>query len=239
MSLVIGKTTQAKSVQQKQNTASPALPSDKRGSVGNTDATRGPGGLWWLMALPSFLISVYAIFFFTGNSPGDPKIVKRILSTTSGIVHISGSLITLGVGPIQYLHGLRRDHPVIHRWVGRVYTVGNTIGGVAAFYVTFHSLANTWGKVGFAALALCWLWTMGQGMRAIWANDAAGHRDWMTRNFSLSYAAVMLRWQLPMFILMGVDTFLALSITGYLSWIPNLIFAEYCIRRTARKSRTE
>lgn len=52
----------------------------------------------------------------------------------------------------------------------------------------------------------------------------------MARNFSLTYAAVMLRWQLPLFVSFGMEIEPALTLTGFTSWIPNMIFAEWWIR---------
>ncbi|KAK1675084.1 hypothetical protein BDP55DRAFT_769026 [Colletotrichum godetiae] len=186
-----------------------------------------PSFQWWLMAIPSFIISAYGAAFFTGNTPGDPKIKARIISSLGGVIHIGGSLVAMGLGPFQFLPQLRQQNIQIHRWLGWVYVLAVTTGGIAAFYVTFNSEALLWGKVGFGLLALGWLETARRSIVAIRSSgDIKSHQAWMTRNFALTYAAVMLRWQLPLMIAAGMDVRFALSITGYISWMPNLWFVE-------------
>ncbi|KAF5494450.1 hypothetical protein CGCS363_v009255 [Colletotrichum siamense] len=188
-----------------------------------------PSPQWWLLAIPSFLISLHGALFFTGLTPGDPQIKARILASTGGCVHIFGSFIAMGLGPFQFLPSLRHAYPTFHKWLGWVYAAAVAAGGVAAFYVTFHSLALPWGRVGFAALACAWLETLRRSIVAVKRGDVKGHMGWMTRNFACTYAAVMLRWQLPLMIVAGMEVKFALSITGFISWIPNLIFVEYFV----------
>ncbi|TQN72130.1 hypothetical protein CSHISOI_03368 [Colletotrichum shisoi] len=152
------------------------------------------------MATPAFIISAHGAAFFTGLTPGDAQIKARILSSFGGVVHIGSSLVVMGLGPFQFLPHLRQQYPAVHRWTGGVYVLAVIVGGVAAFHVTLNSESLPWGgEVGFALLALGWLETARQSIVAIWRDgDIKGHQAWMTRNFSLTYAAVMLRWQLPL-----------------------------------------
>ena len=61
--------------------------------------------------------------------------------------------------------------------------------------------------------------------------DIEHHREWMTRNYALTFAAVMLRlWQLA-FGMAGVDFLLGYMTVAWLCWIPNLMAAEWIIRR--------
>ena len=80
-----------------------------------------------------------------------------------------------------------------------------------------------------------WLVTIVVGMDAIWKGNVAKHRAWLMRNFALTYAAVSLRPQLAAMILSGVEFELALNITAFSSWIPNLIFVEWWLRRKSPK----
>ncbi|KAK1708613.1 hypothetical protein BDP67DRAFT_525192 [Colletotrichum lupini] len=142
---------------------------------------------WWLMAIPSFVISAYGAAFFTGNTPGDPQIKARIIGSPGGVIHIGGSLMAMGLGPFQFLPQLRQRYIQIHRWLGWVYVLAVTTGGIAAFYVTFNSEALTWGKVGFGLLALGWLESARRSIVAIRSNgDIKSHQAWITRNFTLT-----------------------------------------------------
>jgi hypothetical protein len=53
----------------------------------------------------------------------------------------------------------------------------------------------------------------------------------MIRNFSLTFAAVTLRLWGGVFQLFGLDFETGYIITAWLSWIPNLWFAEWLIKR--------
>ncbi|ETS75773.1 hypothetical protein PFICI_12717 [Pestalotiopsis fici W106-1] len=195
---------------------------------------------WWLLSVPAFLIAAYAAnFLIDVYRVGDSAIIDRIRSSLFGISHIVGGLTAMLLGPFQFLASIRRKYPKVHRWIGRLYALGILMGGINAFYVSFTSLCRPLGQYAFAFLGLIWLATAAMGMSTIWSGQVAQHRNWMARNFSLTYAAVMLRWQLPLFISLGMETEPALTLTGFTSWIPNLIFAEWWIIRQTPKRASD
>jgi hypothetical protein len=59
----------------------------------------------------------------------------------------------------------------------------------------------------------------------------------MIRNFSLAFAAVMLRLYLPAAVVAGADFALAYAIVAWACWVPNLLFAEWLLRNTAATQR--
>jgi predicted membrane protein DUF2306 len=70
--------------------------------------------------------------------------------------------------------------------------------------------------------------------------DVASHRAWMMRNFALTYAAVTLRLWLGL--LIGLQAIPgdfdfesafanAYGVVPFLAWLPNLVVAEWLIRR--------
>ncbi|MEV0117256.1 DUF2306 domain-containing protein [Streptomyces sp. NPDC050844] len=92
---------------------------------------------------------------------------------------------------------------------------------------------------GFSAL---WGWTAWRGYKAIRERDIRSHQAWMIRNFALTYAAVTLRlWfgvltfaQLPF--VQGENRFDTILAEAYaplpfLCWLPNIVIAEWMIRR--------
>ncbi|WP_353189911.1 DUF2306 domain-containing protein [Pandoraea pnomenusa] len=187
---------------------------------------------WAVMTVFAFLTAIYTLIFLFGNPPGDPVVKQKMLSSPLGYIHVLGGMLAMVIGPFQFLGALRRRHVKLHRLLGSIYLTAVMLSALCAFQLTWGSLANIYGDVGFALLATAWLLTGIQAFRAIQARDFQSHRRWMIRNYSLTYAAVMLRWQLPVLILAGgVEPSLALSITGFSCWIPNLLFAEWWIRR--------
>ena len=60
------------------------------------------------------------------------------------------------------------------------------------------------------------------------------HREWMIRNYSLTFAAVTLRvWLLVFILVAGVENYItSYIIISWLCWIPNLLIAEYYLKKT-------
>ena len=145
--------------------------------------------------------------------------------------HIFASAIALVVGPLQISPRLRARNLQLHRWLGRLYLgVGVLIGGVAGLVIAFHAFGGVVAQLGFACLALLWLYTGGRAYAAIRAGDVAAHRRWMVRNFALTFAAVMLRLWLPASVVSGISFEVAYAAIAWLCWVPNLVVAELVLR---------
>ncbi|MFD7831023.1 DUF2306 domain-containing protein [Kitasatospora sp. NPDC059803] len=157
-------------------------------------------------------------------------------------VHIVTAAFALLVGPFQFSTALRRRSPAVHRWTGRVYVFGVAVGSLAAFVMAFFNSVAFNGFFGFGGLALLWAWTTWRGYRAVRDRDLPSHRAWMIRSFALTYAAVTLRSWLGVLILLQTLTAQghvdgqhffdnAYAAVPFLCWLPNLIVAEFLIRR--------
>lgn len=194
---------------------------------------------WWLMTAAAFVIAGWTFYFIYTQPPGLDGYVgirNRILGNMLGVAHVGGGGIAMTLGPFQYIKTLRRTgRPSTgsprfsaHSWIGRVYTVAVLASGVGSLDVIKKSDLYTFGSLGFIALGSAWVVTAALGWRAMWKDtaDVEAHRRWMTHNFALTYAAVMLRWQLPLLLVLGVETKLALSWTGWTCWVPNLMFVD-------------
>ncbi|KAJ5407750.1 hypothetical protein N7509_001633 [Penicillium cosmopolitanum] len=196
---------------------------------------------WWIMAIPALPVSAYAFYFIFYTPSGNRPTRTRMLSSIHGYIHIIAGGVAMLLGPIQFVEKVRRLYPSVHRWVGRVYAAAIFASGLCGLQVSMDSNAYPIGDYGFAILAILWMATMTMGLRTIWSGDVSGHREWMIRNFALTYAAVMLRWQLALMILFYRMTLpAALTIAAYSCWIPNIIFAEWYIgMRKNRKLAVE
>jgi hypothetical protein len=74
-------------------------------------------------------------------------------------------------------------------------------------------------------------------LQRILHGDVHGHRRWMTRNFALTFAAVMLRLYLPASIVGGLRLEVVYPVVAWLCWVPNLLVAEWGLIRSARRAR--
>lgn len=166
---------------------------------------------------------------------GRPAVVQAAF-----YAHIVAGGLALVTGPFQFWRGLRDRHRSVHRWMGRGYLAAVAIAGVAGLVIAPFSEAGLAGLVGFGTLAVLWLVSAWRAYRAIRARDVANHRAWMMRNFALTYSAVTLRLWLG--VLIGVQALPggfdfdaafanAYGVVPFLAWLPNLVVAEWLIRR--------
>lgn len=155
-------------------------------------------------------------------------------------MHISFSALALALGPVQFIRALQRRRPTVHRWIGRVFMVSVALGSVSSFVMAFFNSENFNGFFGFGTLAVLWAYTAWKGWRTARSGDYMSHQAWLIRCFALTFAGVTLRvWlgalvgiQLPFTDADG-DAIMALAYAPlpFLSWVPNLVVAEFMIRR--------
>lgn len=192
------------------------------------------------MTVAALIIAGWALYFMYDQPPGMDgyhEIRDRILKSIFGWAHVGGGGIAMALGPLQFLRSLRRTGQPssqgnsrfsAHSWIGRVYTTAVLSSSIGSLEIIKNSDLFPFGAAGFLALGGSWFISAALGWIALWKDkvDVAAHKKWMTRNFALTYAAVMLRWQFPLLIVLGVDVKLALSWTGWTCWVPNLIFVD-------------
>ena len=190
---------------------------------------------WGLMAFLSLGVALYAAIAYSLLPVGaavHPDMRAVFQAHPVGIrVHVFGSIVALALGPFQFLARLRARHLNLHRWMGRLYLgLGVLVGGLAGLYMAQFAYGGLAGKLGFGTLAVCWLVTGERAFHFAHHGDVAAHRRWMVRNFSLTFAAVMLRLYLPAAVVSGADFALAYAVIAWACWVPNLLFAEWLLR---------
>lgn len=154
-------------------------------------------------------------------------------------LHVFGAAAALGLGPLQFVGSLRARRPNLHRWLGRIYlAVGVGIGGSSGYVLALGAYGGAWARAGFAALAALWLACGIVALQRILCGDVAGHRRWMLRNFALACAAVTLRILLPVAVAAGVAIEVAYPVIAWLCWLPNLVVAEWLLRRRPARAST-
>lgn len=191
-----------------------------------------------LMAVLSVGVALYAWIAYGALPLGalvHPQMRLSFQAHSAAVyAHVFGAAMALAVGPWQFSSRWRARRPGLHRWLGRVYLgVGVLLGGLAGLYLSVHAYGGLPGKLGFAALALLWLFTGVRAFQAIRHGDIQSHRRWMVRNFALSLAAVTLRIWLPSSMMLRIPFDLAYPLIAWLCWVPNLVVAELVLRRSA------
>lgn len=198
----------------------------------------------YCFAAASFLcfgVAAYAIGMY-GLGPGAERLHPDMRAAFErhpvGITtHIFAASLALLLGPLQFWGRLRAARPRLHRWLGRIYLgVAVALGGTAGLYMSFHAFGGWVGKLGFAGLALGWLYTGARAFGAARGRDFAAHRRWMIRNFSLTFAAVTLRLYLPPVFVFQWPFEQAYAVIAWACWVPNLLVAEWLASTTPARS---
>ena len=149
---------------------------------------------WLLMAVPAVFVALffagpYVVFSYSriGLNPSHPSHVLFLS------LHALSAGTALLIGPLQFIRRIRADHPRVHRTIGTVYLLAVLIGGIMSLISAVLSTSGWSAAVGFVVLAVFWLFTAYRALQAVLARQYAEHRIWMIRNYSATFAAVLLR----------------------------------------------
>ncbi|MGC1524566.1 MAG: DUF2306 domain-containing protein [Phormidesmis sp.] len=162
-----------------------------------------------------------------------------IAHTTGILTHVIGAMLAIIIGPFQFLpQSITRRYRQMHRWLGKTYMVGVLLGGVGGLYMAFLAYGGLPAQVGFALLSLAWLFSGYQAYSAIRRREIQLHRQWMIRNYALTFSGVMLRVWLAILGLSGFEFIDTYILVAWLSWVPNLMVAEWMVDRIRQQRST-
>lgn len=197
-------------------------------------------GIWWL-ALTALAIAVFAPLPYVTTSLSELAADKSELALNYVnrpawlqaffYAHVIGGGIALLLSPVQLSARIRARAPRLHRMSGRIVLTAIMAGGVAGLVLAPYNLAGLMGTAGFGLLAVLWVTFAARGFLAIRRGDVTVHRQWMLRTFALTYAAVTLRLWLGVLVPVVGDFRSAYVIVPFLAWVPNLLVAEWVLRR--------
>lgn len=207
---------------------------------------------WTLVMLTSLAIagvslSVYASASLRSLADDGAGLASTYVSAPLPVrgafyIHVACASLALLLGPWQFSHRLRSARPVVHRSVGVAYLLSVGVASVAALVMAPFNHARMVGFFGFGGLALLWAYTAWRGYDAARRRDLRQHQAWMIRCFALTFAAVTLRSWVGLLIVVqlpfaGSDADpqamfeTAYAAVPFLCWIPNVIVAEWLVRR--------
>jgi uncharacterized membrane protein len=144
--------------------------------------------------------------------------------------HVFLAALALLIGPTQFSKRLRAKQISLHRWLGRIYLLSVLLGGMVGLFISVDAFGGASTKLGFASLAIAWLYTGYRAYAAIRSGDVQSHRRWMIRNFSLTFAGVTLRIFIFVAMALGFSFEVAYPVMIWL-WALNLTVAELLFNR--------
>ncbi|MEJ7811976.1 MAG: DUF2306 domain-containing protein [Gemmatimonadaceae bacterium] len=190
---------------------------------------------WWVAAALAVLVAGYSLrYVVVGERAYVPDLAASFRARPVAIaLHAFFGPLALTLGLVQLLPAMRRPQRWgAHRIVGRVYGASAIALALAGLYMAPHSVGGIGTHLGFGLLAAGVLLTTAQGYRSARGRDFTRHREWMLRSYALIFGAVTLRIWLPILIIAYGGHFLpAYQWVAWLSWVPNILWAEWIIRR--------
>jgi len=175
----------------------------------------------------------YLSFDVKGILQGKEDLWDSRLYQLGFYIHVLLGPLALLSGPWQFLPGFRAKQPDIHRKIGYVYVLSITLSGLAGLLIAPFAETGEVASTGFALLAILWLYTTYEAVKAIRNHQLIEHQRWMYRSYALTLAAVTLRIWLPLSMILGISFTVAYPVIAWLCWVPNLLIALWITRKKA------
>lgn len=147
------------------------------------------------------------------------------------IIHISGGIVALILGPFQFLSGLRGSYVRIHRMIGRLYIGSIGVSAMAAIYILMIPESSFGFRIGIAGLALAWITTTGLAFIAILRKNIIQHKEWMIRSYVVTFGFVMFRFLLDGMNFLKIGTIEErVSAVSWMCWAIPLLICELILQ---------
>ena len=199
--------------------------------------SRRHSAAWWTVVVLSWAVVLYgAMYLLLRERVFPPDLAESFKARPWGIYpHIIVGMMALAIGPLQF-HPRVQAHTKLHRLLGKTYIIIGVLVGMVGLYMSIYSFGGPITHFGFGTLGIGVLVTTVIAYRRVRAQQFARHREWVIRSYALMFAAPALRLWLPLLIVAYQGDFLpAYQWVSWLCWMPNLLLAEWYIRRTRRR----
>jgi len=149
-------------------------------------------------------------------------------------IHVFSSPIVILSGLFQFNRSILRSYKSIHRSLGFTYILFVIlVSGPSGILLGLYANGGYIAQISFVVLSSSWILFTLIAYLKVRKHEYQSHSKWMMRSYALTLSAVTLRLYAYLFDLFNVplgptETYILIA---YLSWIPNLIFAEICIKK--------
>ncbi|GII88748.1 hypothetical protein Ssi03_67380 [Sphaerisporangium siamense] len=195
----------------------------------------------------AILTIVFLAFQIPKYSALDPARAQRPVESAAHYwliaAHVATGTLALVTVVVQIWPWLRRRHPAVHRWAGRVYVFAGAIPS-ALLVLVMLPVSSPVGKVGSAMAAVLWASTALIGWVALRRRRYAEHRRWMIYSFAVVWGGPVWAFFVGMSWLWWspwaeqVDFDHVLDTISWAGWIINLIIAQWWIEHTSGRRLT-
>lgn len=156
---------------------------------------------------------------------------KAILHFGGLYLHIMASFLAIIIGMIQFIPAVYHKYPRLHKSLGKFYVVLILFFAAPMGFVTaiLHTKVLQ-SQFGFGVLSIFWFLATLVAFKHIIDKKLLLHIEWMIRSFAITTAAMTLRLENILLIkLLSINLDTSNSITSWMSWTINILFAEVFI----------
>lgn len=202
--------------------------------TGSVARSRRHSVMWWIVMVLSSIVVLYgSLYLILQEKMFPPDLAESFKARPWGIYpHVIVGMLGLTLGPLQF-HPSVQARAATHRRIGITYVVIAMLVGIIGMYMSLYSAGGMITHTGFGMLGAALFVTTLIAYRTALRGEYASHREWMIRSYSFMFAAPTLRlWLTPLIIAYQGEFIPAYRLVAWLSWVPNIIFAEWYIRHT-------
>lgn len=150
--------------------------------------------------------------------------------------HVFTIIFALLAGFTQFSTTILAKYKWLHRLTGKIYVYDIFLNFPVAFVMGIYANGLLPTKIAFILLDCLWFWFTYKAVAEIRKDHVAEHKEYMIRSYALTLSAVSLRfWKIVILSFVQVDPLPLYMINAWLGFVPNLLFAEWLIRKRRRK----
>ena len=197
---------------------------------------------WILIIIHAVAIGLYPLTFLDVNhnegllATKTPELLANTLWTIAFYTHISLGGFSLLIGWSLFLKKFRAKKLHLHRLIGKIYIIAVLLSSISGLYIAYHATGGWIAKTGFAGMSIAWFLCTYVAYKAIRNKDIQKHERWMIRSYAVTFTGVTFRLWMPFLIIVCQLEFLeAYPIDAWISWIANLVVAQWLIRKRFSK----
>ena len=169
----------------------------------------------------------------TGFLAVKQEYVNNKIWRTAFYIHVFSSILTLLAGFTQFSTFILKEHKMLHRIMGRIYVVAVLfINFPSGMILAFNANGHLPSRIAFILLDSLWFWFTLQAFLKIKKGNVAAHKRFMIRSYALTFSAITLRtWKAILSNSFVLDPVTLYMIDAWMGFVPNLLFAEWLIRK--------
>ena len=193
---------------------------------------------WVLIVLLAIAIGLYPLTFLEVNhnegllAHKTPELLANPFWNVAFYTHISLGGFSLLIGWSLFLKKLRVKKIHIHRLIGKIYIIAVLLSSICGLFVAYYATGGWIAKTGFAGMSIAWFTCTYIAYKAIRNKDILKHERWMIRSYAVTFTGVTFRLWMPLLIIaFQLDFLEAYPIDAWVSWMANLVVAQWFIRK--------